>query len=130
MALPISTFLLVASFAIGGPWMWIAAGFGGFFGGVAYPAFAVYRTELFPTARRGQVGGFVAALSLAGGSVGLLGAGYLLDHDWDYSQVMAFLAAGQILAALIALTTYPETAHKALEELNPEDVLPASPAPP
>jgi MFS family permease len=130
VALPISTFLLVASFAIGGPWMWVAAGFGGFFGGVAYPAFAVYRTELFPTARRGQVGGFVAALSLAGGSVGLLGAGYLLDHDWDYSQVMAFLAAGQILAALIALTTYPETAHKALEELNPEDVLPASPAPP
>ena len=127
VALPVSTFLLVGSFAVGGPWMWITAGFGGFFGGVAYPAFAVYRTELFPTARRGQVGGFVAALSLAGGSIGLLGAGHLLDRGWSYAEVMTFLAAGQLLAALIALTTYPETAHRALEELNPEDVLPAPP---
>jgi len=125
IALPIGTALLVVSFSIGGAWMWISAGLGGFFGGIAYPAFAVYRTELFPTARRGQVGGFVAALALAGGSIGLLGAGYLLDRDWTYSQVMTFLAGGQILAALVALTTYPETAHRALEELNPEDALPS-----
>lgn len=126
-ALPIGTGLLVASFTVSGAWMWVSAGFGGFFGGVAYPAFAVYRTELFPTARRGQIGGFVAALALAGGSAGLLGAGYLLDHDWTYSQVMSFLAAGQLLAALIALTTYPETAHRSLEQLNPEDAIAAPP---
>ena len=40
---------------------------------------------------------------------------------------MTFLAAGQLMAALIALATYPETAHHTLEELNPEDVLPAPP---
>ena len=127
IALPIGTGMLVASFTVSGSLMWVAAGLGGFFGGIAYPAFAVYRTELFPTARRGQVGGFVAALSLAGGSIGLLGAGRLLDQGWSYSQVMTFLAAGQIIAALVALTTYPETAHRALEELNPEDLSPAPP---
>ena len=36
--------------------MWAAAFLGGLLGGIAYPAFAVYRTELFPTgtARSGR----------------------------------------------------------------------------
>jgi len=122
LALPLATALLVTSFSIGGPMMWVSAACGGFCGGIAYPAFAVYRTELFPTARRGQAGGFLAALALIGGSVGLLLAGYLLDHGWSYAQVMGMLAGGQIVAAVVALTTYPETAHRALEEINPEDV--------
>jgi MFS family permease len=127
VALPIGTALIVTSFAIGGPLMWVAAAFGGFCGGIAYPAFAVYRTEMFPTARRGQAGGYLVALALIGGSAGLLLAGFLLDHGWSYGQVMGLLAVGQVVAAIVALTTYPETAHRALEELNPEDAAAAGP---
>jgi MFS family permease len=121
LALPSGTALLVTSFVVHGAPMWWAAGFGGFLGGVGYPAFAVYRTEMFPTARRGQAGGYLAALGLAGGSAGLLVAGALLDHGWSYGQVMGLLAGGQLVAAGIVLATYPETAHRGLEELNPGD---------
>lgn len=126
VAMPLGTALLTASFLVGGAPMWWFAGFGGLAGGAAYPAFAVYRTELFPTARRGQIGGYIAALALAGGSVGLLATGALLDRGWSYFHVMATLAAGQVVATIIAVSSYPETAHRVLEELNPEDAPPAS----
>jgi MFS family permease len=128
IALPLATALLVASFNVWGRPMWLCAGFGGFSGGVAYPAFAVYRTELFPTARRGQAGGYLSALALVGGSAGLLTAGALLDRGWSYGHVMGVLAAGQAVAAVVALITYPETAHHTLEELNPEDAAAAGSA--
>jgi MFS family permease len=121
LALPASTALLVVSFFVPGRWMWASAFFGGLLGGTAYPAFAVYRTEMFPTARRGQVGGFVAATGLIGGSVGLITAGVLLDREWSYGSVMAMLGVGQLVAAAIVMATYPETAHRALEDLNPDD---------
>ncbi len=121
LSLPIATALLVASFTTGGWPMWMAAFGGGLIGGMAYPAFSVYRTELFPTARRAQAGGLIAAMALIGGSIGLLLAGELLDRGWSYGAVMATLAIAQVFAALIVFTTYPETAHRSLEELNPED---------
>ena len=34
---------------------------------------------------------------------------------------MGLLACGQVVAALIVFTTYPETAHRSLEEINPQD---------
>jgi MFS family permease len=119
--MPAATALLVLSFIVGGPLMWASAFLGGLLGGVAYPAFAVYRTEMFPTGRRGQAGGLLATAALLGGSVGLLLAGWLLDQGWSYGQVMALLATGQVVAATIVLARYPETAHRALEDINPED---------
>jgi len=121
LALPASTALLVVSFFVAGRWMWAAAFLGGLLGGTAYPAFAVYRTEMFPTARRGQVGGFVATTGLVGGSVGLITAGVLIDRGWSYGSVMAMLGVGQLVASVIVMLTYPETAHRALEDLNPDD---------
>ena len=43
-----------------------------FIGGIAYPAFAVYRAELFPTGNRGRAAGLLTAAALLGGIVGLL----------------------------------------------------------
>lgn len=120
-ALPAATALLALSFTVGGWPMWLAAFSGGLLAGLAYPAFAVYRTEMFPTGRRGQAGGLLAAMALVGGSAGLLIAGALLDRGWSYGSVMGLLALGQVVAALLVLTTYPETAHRALEDLNAED---------
>jgi hypothetical protein len=34
---------------------------------------------------------------------------------------MALLALGQVVAATVVWFTYPETAHRTLEELNPTD---------
>lgn len=122
LSLPLATSALVMSFVVGGWPMWVAAFLGGLIGGMAYPAFAVYRTELFPTGRRGQAGGMLAAMALIGGSLGLIVAGQLLDRGWSYGAVMGLLACGQVVSALIVFATYPETAHRSLEEINPEDV--------
>jgi MFS family permease len=120
-AMPTATALLVISFMVGGPLMWASAFAGGLFGGIAYPAFAVYRTEMFPTGRRGQAGGMLATAALVGGSIGLLVSGWLLDRGWSYGEVMTVMAIGQVVSATVVLTSYPETAHRALEDLNPED---------
>jgi MFS family permease len=128
--MPAATALLALSFWVGGWPMWLAAFAGGLLAGIAYPAFAVYRTELFPTGRRGQAGGLLAAMALLGGSIGLLVAGALLDAGWSYGAVMSLMALGQLVAATVVLTTYPETAHRVLEELNPEDQPPGALAEP
>lgn len=119
--LPLSTVMLVAAFQWGGPTMWVTTVFGAIFAGFAYPAFAVYRTELFPTGNRGRANGWLTAIALAGSSIGLLVAGELLDSGWSYGQVMGLLGLGQVVAALIAFFAYPETAHLELEAINPED---------
>jgi MFS family permease len=122
LSLPVATAGIVVSFTVGGWIMWASAFGGGLLAGMAYPAFSVYRSELFPTGRRGQANGLIAALALLGGSLGILIAGQLLDRDWSYGSVMALLSCGQVAAAVIVFTTYPETAHRSLEEINPQDV--------
>jgi MFS family permease len=119
--LPLSTLALIASFQWGGLTMWLTTIVGAMAGALAYPAFTVYRAELFPTSNRGRVNGWLTAISLAGSSVGLLVAGELLDNGWTYGQVMGMLGLGQLAAALIAFAFYPETAHLELEAINPED---------
>ena len=114
------TALAVVSFAVGGWGMWASAFVGGTIAGAGYPALFVYRTELFPTGSRSWVGGVLTATALVGGSAGLLGAGQLLDHH-SYGSVMGGLALAEVVVAILVLTRYPETAHRELEELNPED---------
>jgi MFS family permease len=121
ITLPVGTAFVVLTYAIGGPPMWLAAFAGGFVGSIAYPALAVYRAELFPTGNRGRVAGLLSATALLGGIGGLLLAGVLLDGTWTYGWVMGVLALGQIIVVFTVLTSYPETAHRTLEDLNPED---------
>ena len=61
--------------------------------------------------------------SLIGGSIGLVGAGVFLNRDISYGQVMAWLTLGPIIAGTLVYTTFPESAHRELEELNPQDVI-------
>ncbi len=120
VALPISTSLALWSFSSDGAGLWLGAFGAGFVGGIAYPAFAVYRTELFPTGNRGRAAGLVTAAALVGGSFGLLATGRLLDAGWSYGTTLALMAIGQVIAVIIIATRYPETAHRDLDELNPE----------
>src|SRR5690606_25280640 len=128
-SLPLGTALIVASYAIGGPPMWLAAFGGGFLGGIAYPALAVYRAELFPTGNRGKAAGFLTVAALLGGIVGLLIVGRTLDAGSSYAAVISLVAIGQLVVVVIVLASLPETAHRELEDLNPQDRLSPPPAP-
>lgn len=121
VAIPIATALVLASFVVGGVAMWVAAFGGGFVGGIAYPALAVYRAELFPTGNRGRAAGMLTAAALLGGIGGLQLVGRLLDRGSSYGDVIALVAVGQLLVVVLVLFRFPETAHRSLEELNPED---------
>jgi len=118
---PLSATCLVLAFLTDGPSMWFAALGGGFASAMAYPAFAVYRAEMFPTGNRGMANGLITMTALLSGSIGILVVGQLRDRGASYGTVMACLGVGQLLAAYIAFSHYPETAHLELEQLNPED---------
>ncbi|MEP7115136.1 MAG: MFS transporter, partial [Ilumatobacteraceae bacterium] len=121
ICMPLSTLLIVGTFTFGGSTMWLTTLAGGLLAGAAYPAFTVYRTELFPTGNRGRANGYITALSLAGSSAGLLLVGALVHRGWSYGQSMLVVGVGQLIAALLAYIAYPETAHLELEQINPQD---------
>jgi MFS family permease len=121
VALPLATMLVLTTFTVRGVPMLFAAFGAGMSGAIAYPALAVYRAELFPTGNRGRAAGLLTTSALLGGIGGLLLAGALLDTGWPHGRVMALLAVAQVVSFVIILSTFPETAHRELEELNPED---------
>ena len=120
-SLAVGTACFVAAYRTSGAAMWASALAGGVALGVAYPATGVYRGEMFATRGRGMASGLVTTASLLGGSVGLLVAGVLIDRGVAYGDVMALLAIGPLAASAVILAAYPETAHRALEDLNPAD---------
>jgi MFS family permease len=118
---PISTACVVVGFTSHGTTMWVAALIGGFTAAIAYPAYQVYRAELFPTGNRGRANGIVTTTALLSGSVGILVVGWARDHGYSFGQVMGIMGIGQLIAACLAYRYYPETAHLELEALNPGD---------
>ncbi|MDA0285995.1 MAG: MFS transporter [Actinobacteria bacterium] len=120
---PLGAILLTAAFSTSGQTMWLASVSGGICLGLAYPAMAVYRGEMFPTLHRSFASSVIMTASLIGGSVGLVGAGYALNRDLSYSTVMSWLSLGPIVAGILVYATFPESAHRELEELNPQDVV-------
>jgi MFS family permease len=101
--------------------MWWSAIIGAIIAATSYPPLAVYRTELFPTGNRGRAAYLILASALVGGSVSLLLTGAIVDGGTPYGPVMLALVSGPVVVALIVAFTYPETARRELEELNPED---------
>jgi MFS family permease len=121
LTLPLGTAAIVAAFTFGGTALWTFSLIGGILSSAAYPALAVYRTELFPTGNRSRAAGLITAAALIGGIGGLLSTGWLLDAGWSYGQVMGMLGLCQLAVAVLVVAGYPETAHLELEALNPED---------
>jgi MFS family permease len=119
---PLGAILMALSFVVSGPTMWFVAVAGGLAFGLSYPAMAVYRGELFPTHVRSIAGGIIMSSALIGGSIGLIGGGYVLDTGIQYGTVMMWLALGPVIASLIVWFRYPETAHMELEDIVPDDV--------
>lgn len=121
IALPLATLGILASFLVGGAPMWVTAFVGGTLGGIAYPALAVYRAELFPTGNRGRANALLTATALGGGIVGIVAVGQLADAGSSYGSALSVMALGQLVVVVLVLTKFPETAHRSLEALNPED---------
>ena len=101
---------------------------GSLFAGLTVPALRVYGPELFPTSLRGRANGIIRLLAVVGATVGLVAAGVLSDEVGDIGRALALLALAPAIVVVLILTLYPETAHRELEDLNPEDPrLPATP---
>lgn len=113
--------LTVAMVLASGWSMWALSVGGAVIGAATVPALGVYGPELFPTSLRGRANGIIAILGVAGSVTGLLVAG-ILSERWDaLGPALAVLSIGPALMAGIVLVGYPETAHRELEDLNPED---------
>ncbi len=118
----------VAMYLASGWPLWAWSVMGSILGAATVPALGVYGPELFPTSLRGRANGLIAAPARLGSVVGLLAAGFLASSFGSLGPAMALLSIGPGVLAVVVLVSYPETAHRELEELNPEDALgPGSP---
>ena len=103
---------------------------GAIVGAATIPALGVYGPELFPTSLRGRANGAIGLCGVLGASTGLLVAGTLSDRFDGLGPALSILALGPLVLVVLVLVAYPETAHRELEDINPEDELPvAAPAP-
>lgn len=107
-------------FSSGWPvWAWSVVG--SIIGAATVPALSVYGPELFPTSLRGRANGVISGLGRLGSVMGLLVIAVIVGRQDRLAPVIALLAIGPALVVLLVLTAYPETAHRELEDLNPED---------
>ena len=103
--------------------MWALSVMGAVLGAMVVPALGVYGPELFPTSLRGRANGIITIVGVGGSVIGLLVAGVLSDRWNGLGPALSVLALGPLLMAILVLVAYPETAHRELEEINPEDQL-------
>lgn len=104
--------------------IWAVSTVSALVGAAVVPALGVYGPELFPTSSRGLANGGLTLLGVAGAVTGLVTVGALADRWGAFGPPIALTALGPLIVVFLVLTVYPETAHKSLEELNPEDDLP------
>lgn len=104
---------------IGWP-LWAWSTISSIVGAATVPALGVYGPELFPTALRGQANAIIGVVGRAGSVIGLLLVGFIASNH-SFGTAMAAVAVGPIILAVLVITMYPETAHRSLEDLNPED---------
>ncbi|MEY2469551.1 MAG: hypothetical protein QOF21_2249 [Actinomycetota bacterium] len=101
-----------------GLYAWSAVG--SLIGAAAIPALAVYGAELFPTEARNAANGGIGLASRIGSVIGLVLVGQLSDRI-GIPRSLLYVSAGPLLVCVLILAFYPETAHRELEDLNPED---------
>ncbi|MBT4678091.1 MAG: MFS transporter [Acidimicrobiaceae bacterium] len=114
-----TAFILVAYHSAGAA-MWTASVTGTVLGSLTV-ALGVYGPELFSTRHRARANGLIVTLGVAGSATGLLVVGMLADRFGSYGPAFTVVAVGPVLAAVLVLRWFPETARVELEVLNPGD---------
>jgi MFS family permease len=122
------TLAILLRYSTAGASMWLWSIVGSIVTGLVVPALGVYRPELFPTSLRGRAAGVLEFIALAGSSTGLLLVGGLADRWDDFAGPLAVVAVAPLVVVVLVLTVYPETAHRSLEDINPEDRTPPPPS--
>ena len=115
------TVFLTASYFASSSLMWATHLMGIVIGSLTV-ALGVYGPELFSTRHRAKANGTIVTIGVLGSASGLLVVGLLQDHFNSYGPAFLIAAIGPLLAAVLVLTRYPETAQTELEELNPDDI--------
>jgi putative MFS transporter len=119
----------VLMFFAAGWTVWAWSVIGAIVGAATVPALGVYGPELFPTSLRGRANGIISALGRIGSVAGLLFVAVAVGTREHLAPILAILALGPALLAVLVLVAYPETAHLELEEINPEDAPPVASEP-
>ena len=104
--------------------LWVWSGVATVLSAAMIPALTVYGPELFPTSLRGRANGIIITVARVGSVAGLVTAGALADDGGSLARALAVLAIGPIVLAVLIAVAFPETAHRELEDINPEDRLP------
>jgi MFS family permease len=102
-----------------GFWLWPLALAGNAFGASAGAALAPYGPELFPTRIRSAAQTAVLTAAVTGSILGLVGVG-LLASSLKVGEAIATLLPLPLIAVLIIVTRFPETAGRELEETSAE----------
>ena len=111
----------VATYNSDGLAMWLIAIVSIVFGAATVPALGVYGPELFPTSLRGRANAVITTITVMGSATGLVLAGQLDEYYGGLGPGVAWLGIGPVIVVLLVVFLYPETAHRELEDINPED---------
>ncbi|GAC1535545.1 MAG: hypothetical protein NVS3B12_17600 [Acidimicrobiales bacterium] len=109
------------AYSVAGWPMWVASAVASLTGAAVIPALSVYGPELFGTDLRGSANGVLSGAGRIGSVIGLLVAGSLSQALGHFGPAFAVLAIGPVALALLIVVGFPETAHRALEDLSPDD---------
>lgn len=110
------------------PWIWPLAFTGAMLGSAGSAALAPYRSELFPTRVRAGANTLVTAAAVVGSAIGLVTAGRLAA-ELGTGGAIAALAGLPVVAGVIVVLGFPETARRELEETSSEASALAHPEP-
>jgi len=89
-------------------------------GNAALVAFRSLAVELFPTALRGTVGGWMAVGAAGGWLMGMGAVALLAEPLGGVGPAVALLGVVALPTAVLALSRVPETAGRPLDTLAPE----------
>ena len=107
--------------AAAGP-MWALSLVGAIIGAAAIPALGVYGPELFPTSLRGKANGLITVAAVAGhGHRPAGGRRPVRPLGRPRQAPRCCCRSARSCWRCWCWLAYPETAHRELEELNPED---------
>ncbi len=101
--------------------MWLVSIASIVFVAATVPALGVYGPELFPTSLRGRANAVITTVTVVGSATGLVLAGQLDEHYDGLGPAVAWLGIAPLVVMALVVFLYPETAHRELEDINPED---------